>query len=106
MLRFFLLFVFLQLSLFGINMLGVVQQHVVLPWTALLARICVGLVTLFDSTAAAAGKVLRAQGVADEVKSAVVQQQRADQRRLGFQAGESVQGVGVERGVHDAIRLS
>ena len=30
MLRFFLLFVFLQLSLFGINMLGVVQQHVVL----------------------------------------------------------------------------
>ena len=39
MLRFFLLFVFLQLSLFGINMLGVVQQHVVLPWTALLARI-------------------------------------------------------------------
>ena len=58
MLRFFLLFVFLQLSLFGINMLGVVQQHVVLPWTALLARICVGLVTLFDSTAAAAGKVL------------------------------------------------
>ncbi len=31
MLRFFLLFVFLQLSLFGINMLGVVQQHVVLP---------------------------------------------------------------------------
>jgi exosortase H (IPTLxxWG-CTERM-specific) len=58
MLRFFLLFITLQLSLFGINMLGVVQQHLVLPWTALLARICVALVTLFDSTAAAAGKVL------------------------------------------------
>lgn len=58
MLRFFLTFVVLQLTLFGINMLGVVQQHVVLPWTALLARICVALVTLFDSTAAAAGKVL------------------------------------------------
>ena len=58
MLRFFLTFVVLQLSLFGINMLGVVQQHVVLPWTALLARACVALVTLFDSTAAAAGKVL------------------------------------------------
>jgi exosortase H (IPTLxxWG-CTERM-specific) len=56
--RFFLTFVILQLGLFGINMLGVVQQHVVLPWTALLARICVALVTLFDSTAAAAGKVL------------------------------------------------
>lgn len=58
MARFFLTFLALQLSLFGINMLGVVQQHVVLPWTALLARICVWLVTLFDSTAAAAGKVL------------------------------------------------
>lgn len=58
MFRFFLTFVILQLGLFGINMLGVVQQHVVLPWTALLARICVALVTLFDSTAAAAGKVL------------------------------------------------
>lgn len=58
MLRFFLLFITIQLTLFGINMLGVVQQHLVLPWTALLARICVALVTLFDSTAAAAGKVL------------------------------------------------
>lgn len=58
MLRFFLLFLTIQLTFFGINMLGVVQQHLVLPWTALLARICVALVTLFDSTAAAAGKVL------------------------------------------------
>lgn len=58
MLRFFLTFLFLQLTLFGINMLSVVQQHVVLPWTALLARMCVALVMLFDSTAAAAGKVL------------------------------------------------
>lgn len=58
MLRFFLTFLVLQLTFFGINMLGVVQQHVVLPWTALLARVCVTLVTLFDETAAAAGKVL------------------------------------------------
>jgi exosortase H (IPTLxxWG-CTERM-specific) len=58
MLRFFLTFVLLQLTFFGINMLGVVQQHVVLPWTALLARACVALVMLFDETAAAAGKVL------------------------------------------------
>lgn len=56
--RFFLTFLALQLTLFGVNMLGVVQQHVILPWTALLARMCVALVTLFDSTAAAAGKVL------------------------------------------------
>ena len=29
-----------------------------MPWTALLARICAGLVTWFDTTAAAQGKVL------------------------------------------------
>ncbi|WP_313311581.1 exosortase H [Pulveribacter sp.] len=58
MLRFFLLFLTLQLSLFGLNMLNWVQQHLVLPWTALLARICAGLVTWFDSSAAAQGKVL------------------------------------------------
>lgn len=58
MLRFFLTFIVLQLTLFGINMLGVVQQHVVLPWTALLACVCAALVTLFDASAAAAGKVL------------------------------------------------
>jgi len=58
MLRFFLIFLTLQLSMFGINMLGWVQQHLVLPWTALLARICATLVTWFDSSAAASGKVL------------------------------------------------
>ena len=58
MARFFLTFLALQLTLFGVNMLGVVQQHVVLPWTMLLARMCAGLVTWFDSTTAAAGKVL------------------------------------------------
>ncbi|PWW44416.1 exosortase H [Melaminivora alkalimesophila] len=58
MLRFFLLFLAVQLSLFGLNMLNWVQQHAVLPWTALLARICAALVTWFDSTASASGKVL------------------------------------------------
>ncbi len=58
MLRFFLLFLTLQLSLFGLNMLNWVQQHFVLPWTALLARVCAGLVTWFDASAAASGKVL------------------------------------------------
>jgi exosortase H (IPTLxxWG-CTERM-specific) len=58
MARFFFTFLALQLTLFGVNMLGVVQQHVVLPWTMLLARMCAALVTWFDSTTAAAGKVL------------------------------------------------
>jgi len=58
MLRFFALFLFLQLSLFGLNILSWVQEHIVLPWTALLAHICATLVTTFDSTAASQGKVL------------------------------------------------
>lgn len=58
MLRFFLVFLALQLGLFGLNMLNVVQQAVVLPWTSLLAQICAYLVTTFDATAMSAGKVL------------------------------------------------
>ena len=58
MLRFFLVFLASRLTLFAINMLNWVQQHVALPWTALLAKICASLVTTFDGTAAAAGKVL------------------------------------------------
>ncbi|MGB7422823.1 MAG: exosortase H [Comamonas sp.] len=58
MLRFFFLFLGIQLSLFGVNMLGWVQQHAVLPWTVLLARISAALVMAFDASAAAQGKVL------------------------------------------------
>ena len=58
MTRFFLFFLGFQFALFGINMLSWVQQHLVLPWTALLARMCARLVTWFDASAAAAGKVL------------------------------------------------
>lgn len=58
MVRFFLLFLGIQLSLFGVNMLDWVQQHAVLPWTTLLARVSAGLVTWFDGNAAAQGKVL------------------------------------------------
>lgn len=58
MLRFFITFAVLQMSLFGLNMLNFVQQHVVLPWTALLAKMCAALVTWFDASAVASGKVL------------------------------------------------
>jgi exosortase H (IPTLxxWG-CTERM-specific) len=56
--RFFLVFLSLQLLIFGIELLQPVQQHVVLPWTVLLAKACVLLVTQFDPNAAALGKVL------------------------------------------------
>ncbi|MDP1165877.1 hypothetical protein, partial [Klebsiella pneumoniae] len=58
MLRFFLIFLAIQLTMFGLNLLSWVQQHSVLPWTAFLAHICASLVTWFDSTASATGKVL------------------------------------------------
>lgn len=56
--RFFLIFVSLQLLLFGVELTRPVQQFLVLPWTAFLAQACVALVTLFDANAAAVGKVL------------------------------------------------
>jgi exosortase H (IPTLxxWG-CTERM-specific) len=56
--RFLLFFFLLQLVLFGVELTQPVQQHLVLPWTALLARACAGLVALFDANAASAGKIL------------------------------------------------
>lgn len=56
--RFFLIFVSLQLLLFGIQLLRPVQQYLVLPWTTLLAQACVAIVTQFDVNAASMGKVL------------------------------------------------
>jgi len=56
--RFFLIFLSLQLFLFGIELLQPTQLYMVLPWTAMLAKFCVLLVTLFDPNAAALGKVL------------------------------------------------
>ena len=56
--RFFLLFVAIQIALFGIELLEPVQRLVVLPWTTLLARACSALVTAFDTNALSQGKVL------------------------------------------------
>jgi len=56
--RFLLIFVTALLVLFGLELLGPVQQHVVLPWTTLLANACVGLVSQFDTSVMAQGKVI------------------------------------------------
>ena len=58
MARFIVVFLGVLLVLFGVELLSPVQQHVVLPWTALLARTCVALVKLFDPAVVAQGKVL------------------------------------------------
>jgi exosortase H (IPTLxxWG-CTERM-specific) len=56
--RFFLIFLGIQILLFAVELLEPIQQHFILPWTALLAKACALLVTLFDTHAVAVGKVL------------------------------------------------
>lgn len=56
--RFLFIFITLQLVLFGVELTQPVQQHLVLPWTTLLAKACVAIVTQFDVNAASVGKVL------------------------------------------------
>ena len=56
--RFFFIFIVLQLVLFGVELTQPIQQHLVLPWTAMLAHASVAIVTQFDVNAAAIGKVL------------------------------------------------
>lgn len=59
MLRFFILFVVILVTLFAAELTQPVQITVVLPWTEALARISAGLITLFDSHVAAFGKILQ-----------------------------------------------
>jgi exosortase H (IPTLxxWG-CTERM-specific) len=59
MLRFFVVFVVLLVSLFTIEVLQPVQQHVILPFTSGIAWVSVNLIELFDSGVASAGKVIR-----------------------------------------------
>lgn len=49
MLRFFLIFLSIQAALFGLEMLGPVQSHIVMPFTGLLAEMSAVLVKLFDA---------------------------------------------------------
>ena len=59
MLRFLLMFLLLQIALFGTEMLQVVQTHVVLTWTSLLADSSGWLLSLFDSNVDTIGKIVR-----------------------------------------------
>lgn len=58
MLRFIVLFLVYLIVLFTLELLQPVDQHVILPFTAAIAKISVGIVGLFDSHAIAFGKVL------------------------------------------------
>ncbi|HEY7945856.1 MAG TPA: exosortase H [Casimicrobiaceae bacterium] len=59
MVRFFILFLVLQATLFGIELTPWAQQWFVDPWTIALAHISTNLVTLFDPDVVATGRVIR-----------------------------------------------
>ena len=59
MARFLVIFLAVLASLFTIEMLVPVQEHVILPFTSLLAKISAAIILPFDDTAMAYGKVLQ-----------------------------------------------
>ena len=59
MLRFFVLFVLMLAVLFGLELTPWVQEYLVLPWTSALASISTWIVTLFDGSVEATGRVMR-----------------------------------------------
>ena len=58
MLRFISLFLIYLLALFALELLQPIDEHVILPFTAAIAKVSVWLVGLFDPHAVAYGKVL------------------------------------------------
>ena len=59
MTRFLTLFVLVLVSLFTLEMLTPVQEHVITPFTGLLARLSAAIVLPFDDTIIAYGKILQ-----------------------------------------------
>ncbi len=59
MARFITLFIVILVALFTIEMLNPVQEHVIVPFTSLLARISAAMILPFDSSVIAYGKVLQ-----------------------------------------------
>ena len=59
MLRFFVLFLLIQATLFGLELTPPVQRWFVVPWTNALAQISTAIVTFFDPNVVAIGKVMR-----------------------------------------------
>jgi exosortase H (IPTLxxWG-CTERM-specific) len=59
MLRFIILFLVYIAILFPLELVPPVDQYVILPFTAAIAKVSVGIVSLFDAHAVAYGKVLQ-----------------------------------------------
>jgi exosortase H (IPTLxxWG-CTERM-specific) len=59
MLRFIVLFLVYLAVLFSLELLQPVDRYVILPFTAAIAKVSVGIVSLFDAHAIAYGKILQ-----------------------------------------------
>jgi len=59
MLRFTVLFCTFLAVLFALEVLKPVDEHVILPFTTGIAKLCTALISAFDSDAVSAGKVIR-----------------------------------------------
>ena len=59
MIRFLVLFLLIQATLFGLELTPPAQHYFVEPWTATLAKISTAIVTAFDPNVVALGKVMR-----------------------------------------------
>ena len=59
MLRFITLFLLYLGILFALELMQPVDQYVILPFTAAIAKLSVGIVSLFDAHAVAYGKILQ-----------------------------------------------
>ncbi len=59
MARFVTIFVLVLTVLFSIEMINPVQEHVIVPFTTLLASLSAGLISPFDSSVIAYGKILQ-----------------------------------------------
>ena len=59
MARFITLFLVILVSLFTIEILVPVQEHVIAPFTGMLARLSAAIILPFDSSAVAYGKILQ-----------------------------------------------
>jgi exosortase H (IPTLxxWG-CTERM-specific) len=57
--RFVVIFVVTLVTLFAIELMNPVQEHVVVPFTGMLAKISAALVAPFDDTVIAYGKILQ-----------------------------------------------
>ena len=59
MVRFFILFIVILVSLFTVELTHPVQNAIVLPWTGLLAKVSAAVLVFFDRDVISYGKVLQ-----------------------------------------------